>query len=95
MSWTLSLGEAHSLPQRDPATVKRPAPPANGTRNLVDPVTGVSVDAQLYARETLQPGAPVTGPAIIAEAETSSLIPAGFTAMLSIGGHLVIERNAP
>ncbi|MGE0425757.1 MAG: hydantoinase/oxoprolinase family protein [Reyranellaceae bacterium] len=94
VSWTLSLSEARSLPAREPAVATKPAPARNGTRNLIDPVSGQPVDAAIYARDTLQPGAPVQGPAIIAEAETSTLIPQGFTAALNAAGHVVIERNA-
>jgi N-methylhydantoinase A len=95
VSWTLSLSESHSLPAREPATAVQAPAPANGTRPLIDPVSGMPVDARLHARDSLKPGAPVPGPAIITEAETSTLIPQGFTAALSAGGHLVIERNAP
>jgi N-methylhydantoinase A len=94
VSWTLSLSEARSLPSRASSVAAKPAPARNGTRNLVDPVSGKPVDASIYTRDTLQPGAPVQGPAIIAESETSTLIPAGFTAALNGAGHVVIERDA-
>ena len=95
VSWTLSLSEARSLPTRQPEVAAKPAPAPNGTRSLVDPVSGMPVDAQVYGRDALQPGAPVQGPAIIAEAETSTLVPQGFTAALNGAGHVVIERNVP
>ncbi|MBX3501524.1 MAG: hydantoinase/oxoprolinase family protein [Alphaproteobacteria bacterium] len=94
VSWTLSLSEARSLPGREPSVAAKPAPARNGTRALIDPVSGMPVDAGVYARDTLAPGAPVQGPAIIAESETSTLVPQGFTATLNGAGHVVVERNA-
>ena len=62
---------------------------------MIDPGTGNAVTAAVYARTGLEPGAMVEGPAIIAEAETSTLVPTGFTAALNGAGHIVIDRRAP
>jgi N-methylhydantoinase A len=94
LSWTLSLAERRSLPPRAPLVPERPSPPRNGTRRVIDPGTGNAVTAAVYARAGLQPGALVEGPAIIAEAETSTLVPSGCTAALNGAGHIVIDRRA-
>jgi N-methylhydantoinase A/oxoprolinase/acetone carboxylase beta subunit len=41
----------------------------------------------------MRPGAAISGPAMICEAETSTLIPAGFTAALNGVGHIIIDRS--
>ena len=56
--------------------------------------TGAPVDAAIYPRATLPPGARIAGPAVIVEAETSTLVPDGFTAGPNAAGHLLIERTA-
>jgi N-methylhydantoinase A len=95
VSWTLSLAEQKALPSRvEPAPVRSP-PTAEGKRRLVDPGTGSAVDALVYRRDLLEPGAPVSGPAIITEAETSTLVPAGFVAVLNRAGHIIMERRLP
>jgi N-methylhydantoinase A len=93
VSWTLSLAEQKQLPSRVEPAPAHPAPAAQGKRRLVDPGTGMAVDALVYPRDSLEPGAPVAGPAIITEAETSTLVPAGFVAVLNGAGHIVMERR--
>jgi N-methylhydantoinase A len=94
VSWTLSLAEQRSLPDREEPPAALPTPSSQGKRALLDPCTGKQVDARIYARDLLRPGAAVPGPAIITEAETSTLVPSGFVAALNRAGHIVIERTA-
>jgi N-methylhydantoinase A len=94
VSWTLSLAEQRSLPDRENPPEARPTPSAQGKRALLDPCTGAAVQAHIYARDLLPAGAPVLGPAVITEAETSTLVPSGFVAALNRAGHIVIERAA-
>jgi N-methylhydantoinase A len=94
LTWTLALAEAKPLPARIADAPPAAAPPPAGTRRIIDPGTGGPVDAAIYARDTLPPGARITGPAVIVEAETSTLVPDGFTAGPNAAGHLLIERIA-
>ncbi|WP_188967641.1 hydantoinase/oxoprolinase family protein [Neoroseomonas lacus] len=94
LTWTLSLTEAKPLPARIPDAPPAAAPPPAGTRRIIDPGTGGPVDAAIYNRATLLPGARISGPAVIVEAETSTLVPDGFTAGPNAAGHLLIERIA-
>jgi 5-oxoprolinase (ATP-hydrolysing) len=50
------------------------------------------VDAPLYRRELLAAGATVTGPAIIAEANATTVVDDGWRASLTRHGHLLVER---
>ena len=94
LTWTLSLSEAKPLPARIPDAPPAAAPPPAGSRRIIDPGTGGPVDAAIYDRATLLPGARIAGPAVIVEAETSTLVPDGFTAGPNAAGHLLIERIA-
>jgi 5-oxoprolinase (ATP-hydrolysing) len=51
-------------------------------------------DAPLYERERMRPGESVTGPAIIAEANATTVVEPGWRASLSESGHLLVERAA-
>jgi hypothetical protein len=39
-------------------------------------------------------GAKVKGPAALVEAGTTTIVPTGFTAIVAVGGEIVIEGNA-
>ena len=94
VSWVLSLGERRSLPPRVPSPDALPEPSAAATRQVVDPGTGKAATARVFPRDRLRPGEPCVGPAIITEAETSTLVPDGFVAALNRSGHIVIDRRA-
>ena len=59
----------------------------------MDPGTGAEVEAAIHDRAALPPGARIQGPAVIVEAETSTLVPQGFQAGPNAAGHIVIERT--
>jgi N-methylhydantoinase A/oxoprolinase/acetone carboxylase beta subunit len=60
----------------------------------MDPCAGRPVEAAIYDRAALSPGARIAGPAVIVEAETSTLVPEGFRAGPNAAGHILIERVA-
>ena len=85
------------------STVPRPAekPSDAGTsgirdpasaRNVYDAETDRTVSVPLYWRPDLVPGVKLSGPALIAEDETTSFVPAGFDACVSGSGHIVMQR---
>ncbi|HEY6512777.1 MAG TPA: hydantoinase/oxoprolinase family protein, partial [Burkholderiaceae bacterium] len=51
-------------------------------------------DAGLFVRESLQPGATVAGPAIIAEANATTVVEPGWQAVFAPGGGLELSRVA-
>jgi 5-oxoprolinase (ATP-hydrolysing) len=50
-------------------------------------------EAPLYERERMRPGESVTGPAIIAEANATTVVEPGWRVSLSDSGHLLVERQ--
>jgi 5-oxoprolinase (ATP-hydrolysing) len=56
---------------------------------------GVWHDAALVVREDLRPGDVVTGPAVIAEKNATTVVEPGWTANITELDHLVINRHAP
>jgi 5-oxoprolinase (ATP-hydrolysing) len=55
---------------------------------------GVWRDVPLHQRELLQSGDTVTGPAIIAEANATTVVDDGWRATLTTHGHLLVDRVA-
>jgi 5-oxoprolinase (ATP-hydrolysing) len=51
--------------------------------------------AALYLRDNLQPGATITGPAVIAEANATTVVEPGWQAKLMVGGPLELARVQP
>ena len=94
LTWTLSLAEAKPLPVRIPDPPAAAAPKPSGMRRIMDPGVRQLVDASIYDRASLAPGARIIGPAVIVEAETSTLVPEGFRAGPNAASHILIERIA-
>ena len=63
-------------------------------RDVFDPVLQVKQAVPVYWRDDLSVGAALAGPAVIAEDETATLVPAAFGAMIAANGNIVIERKA-
>jgi N-methylhydantoinase A len=58
-----------------------------------DTVTGEEADWAIYDRVGLVPGATLSGPAIVAEDETSTLVGAGWTAVINGFGYIELTRT--
>jgi N-methylhydantoinase A len=94
VTWTLSLSEPYDLPTRLPRPPD-PAPIAPGaTCRLIETTSGDSVDAGLFERASLPVGACMSGPCVIVEAGTSTIVPAGYNARIGAAGEIVIEDIA-
>ncbi len=74
------------LPRPDAAR-EGPPRPARTVRMFAD---GAWRDTSLYQREALQPGDKIAGPAIIAEATSTTVVEPGWNARVNASGHLVL-----
>ena len=61
---------------------------------LFDPAGETVVEARVFLRERLRPGESVAGPALITEAQTTTVVPPAWRATVDERGHLVLERKA-
>lgn len=94
LSWTLTLSTEVTLPEAGAAADgNRAAPPPLAVRKLFDPAASAFLEAPVYARESIEPGAVVTGPALIVEAQTTTVVPAGFLARVDGRQHIVLTRR--
>jgi N-methylhydantoinase A len=66
---------------------------ATGTRALFDAETGESTEVAVYERDALGIGAVLDGPAVIAEKQTTTVVPAHFAARIDGAGNIVLERR--
>jgi N-methylhydantoinase A len=91
VTWTLALSQPYALPSADPQVVGTDRAVASSSRRMVEAVDGEIIDAPVYARVSLAPGAELSGPAAITEDGTTTIVPTGFTARIAYGGEIVIE----
>ncbi|MFF8291961.1 hydantoinase B/oxoprolinase family protein [Streptomyces sp. NPDC016309] len=79
-----------------PATPERPARGAPRPRATVAMFTGGKrTDTPLYRREDLRPGDGVPGPALVAEADATTVVDDGWRAVAADTGHLLLTRARP
>ena len=97
LSWTLTLGvgsaplsAATMAADARPASASAPPPQAI---EMYDPGLRRHVRARRLARESLVPGAVIEGPAVIVEAQTTTVLSPAFHARVSPRGDLVLERS--
>ena len=93
MSWTVSAATA-----RPKAEVLEHAPGAVaavpiGKQSVYDAGLEVRVEANVYERDDLVPGAQFEGPAIVVEEGTSTLVSSRFSGAVDGGGALVLTRK--
>jgi N-methylhydantoinase A len=91
VTWTLALAQPFALPERLLAPPDAASPSPTGSVRLIDPASGDTTDAAVYPRVALPIGARLTGPAIIVESGTSTIVPPGFSARVGAGRELLIE----
>ena len=93
MSYAVVLTTAvPPVPSLPPVTATLEARPS-GTRMVRDTATGAVSAWSLFDRTDLTPGATLRGPAIVAEAETSTLVGAGWRAVVNGLGYLELSRG--
>ena len=76
-------------PTRERASKPKPA----SRRPIFDPHTGEFGEVDIYRRPDLAPGARISGPAVIAEDETSTVVSPLFDARIDRFGYIELTRN--
>ena len=103
LSWTLvvsaAAGGASDADESPDRSIARPAesgdnPPPAARTELFEGTCEGFVPAAVHHRLELNPGDHVTGPALIAEDQTTTVVPDGWRATVLPGGHLLAERRA-
>ena len=89
---TVRTIEAHVEPAA--AVANAPAPSPIRVQMVRDTATGEVAEWQVYDRDAMRPGATVAGPAIISEAETSTLIGPGWICRMDGLGYLDLTQEA-
>ena len=92
MNWTLRLAaEQPALPKMAPQPADIPSK-ARGTRPVYDPADQDMKDVSIYYRADLTIGSFIPGPAVIAEDETTTIVPKSFSARITPIGAILLEK---
>jgi len=95
LSWTLTI----SAPSRDSWASQESLisphslPEPTGMQRLFEPSRERFLEAPVYLRGQLMPGNRLTGPALITESQTTTVVSANYTAEIDGRGHIVMTRT--
>lgn len=92
LSWMVIVSAEES-----PQAVAAPQAPASGrvatpigSRALFDTALQCEVTARLYDRRQLPPGSTFDGPALVSEAQTTTVVPSGFRVSVDAAANLIL-----
>ena len=92
MNWTLRLAaEQPERPKAPPQPADKPST-ARSSRAVYDPADQDMKNVQVYHRADLSIGSLIPGPAVIAEDETTTIVPKSFAARINPIGAILMEK---
>lgn len=94
VSWSVTVATETFRPSKARNPALQPEHQVNGIRKIYDAGLKEMVDYSVYWRFDLEPGVEIVGPAVIAEDETSTIVPAHFTASINSLEYIVMENQA-
>ena len=93
VTWSVTASSPTDAPAPHQQVTRRAAPAAHSRRRVYEPALGSMADFAVYRRDDLAPGDELSGPALIEEAQTTTVVPASFTAYIDNVGTIVMERR--
>ena len=93
VTWSVKAQDERPAPQRLAITVGSATAAAPVTRAVFDPARGAALDTGIVERTALAPGARVSGPAVIVERETSTVVTSPFDVVMQDDGTLLLLRK--
>ncbi|MCH1435291.1 MAG: hydantoinase/oxoprolinase family protein [Acidimicrobiales bacterium] len=95
VSWSVRVASVVEAPE--PVELKfgdGPAAVPAGERPMYDPITGLDTESVVVERSSLESGGTVTGPAVIVEAQTTTVLASHHRAVMQSDGTLLVRRVA-
>jgi N-methylhydantoinase A len=95
LSWAVRVSAPAPGAGRPSAAPMGASPPlAAGDRSVFDHRMRRFVPYRVYRRSQMAPGRAISGPAVIVEDETATLVTASFDAVIAPDGAIILERRA-
>jgi N-methylhydantoinase A len=93
LTWSVNIStKEKDLKVKGGKTRKAKAIPES-KRKVFDPSSGKLESIPSFRRQDLAPGVQLAGPALIAEPQTTTLVPRGWRCGVAAAGHLLLERT--
>ncbi len=94
LSWTLTIS-APMLKTATKATEpkNKTLPKPSDTQSFFDPGIAARVDVPVFLREQLRPGDHLSGPALITEDQTTTVVTSSYNASIDGRGYIVLTRR--
>jgi N-methylhydantoinase A len=93
VTWSVTVSSEPELAAQHESVSRRATSTRHARRSVYEPALGRMADFSVYQRNDLAPGDELSGPALIEEAQTTTVVPASFTAYIDGGGMIVLERT--
>jgi N-methylhydantoinase A len=93
LSWAVSVAAQVAPPAPAAPMPSTISPTPRERRRVFDPGAGKFLDAAVFRRTDLPPGARIDGPALIVEDETTTVVAPAFAATVNALGYLILERR--
>jgi N-methylhydantoinase A len=94
VTWSVAVSTPVPAAGRSPALEGRPAPPPAAWRRVYDASRSDMVQTPIYLRSDLAPGCRLDGACVIAEDDTSTVVPEGFALEVDGLGYLHLLNRA-
>jgi len=94
VSWSVTVATTPKTSPRIDTHEERVVLSASQTREIYDAGLGESVNYAVYQRKHLLPGHYIVGPAVITEAETTTIVPVAFNVVVDAAGALVLTKQS-
>ena len=94
VSWSVRVASVLEPPEMLELTSATSTVEAAATRQIFDPVNGEMADSIVVERNDLSPGDAVTGPGVIVEEQTTTVLGSHHTAVMQPDGTLLVTRGS-
>jgi N-methylhydantoinase A len=93
LSWVVAIAAPSEGELAAPIGIQPAEPKPKSRRPVFDPASGEFLDVPIYWRPDLAPGTRISGPAVIAEDDTSTVVSPLFDARIDRFGYIELARR--
>ena len=94
LSWSLRIAAPSPVLERAEAPKERHDAHADSRREVFDAGSAKRLSYSVHDRASLSPGARISGPALIVEAQTTTVVTARFDAVIDNARNIILTRKA-
>lgn len=93
VTFSVKAQDSRPAPMRHELTLGRTEEAASVSRPVFDPARGAALPTAIVERSRLAPGARLSGPAVVVERETSTVVTSPFDVVMQDDGSLLLARK--